>query len=309
MTPRIPVRFEWEGGVARVRWFHTDGLPFHEPFHDDSLSGLRRLLENTGGGVLTGIERLEQHIPITDPTAIVFHTSRCGSTLVSRAMATLPGSRVLSEPRIADDILRAQRAHRGATNAERERWLRAAFAALSASRPKPPTRTVVKLDCWHIFELERVRASFPRSPLLFLYRDPMEVLVSLHRRPSLTLVRDTVLPDQLGLTPRERDALTQMELAAAILGAFFRVATHHRRTLLPVPYTSLPGFLWDGMPGGPWSPEEEALLRNAAMMSAKDPSIPFTLDSESKRAAVTREIRAAHARWVAEPYRLWLDAV
>ena len=50
--------------------------------------------------VRTGLEALRalDSEPSLDPAGMIFHLSRCGSTLVSRLLGTLPGVVVVSEP-------------------------------------------------------------------------------------------------------------------------------------------------------------------------------------------------------------------
>jgi hypothetical protein len=50
-------------------------------------------------------------------------------------------------------------------------------AALGQARAGE-TRLFLKLDCWHMRDLPLFRRAFPNTPWVFLYRDPVEVLVS-----------------------------------------------------------------------------------------------------------------------------------
>ncbi len=305
--PLLPAGLEVSPGVRRVRWFHTDGDRFTAPFLDEDLRRLRKLEGNREGGVITGVEALEGEGPA--PSALAFHISRCGSTLFSRMLTALPDTLVLSEPRIADDILRAHRNDPAVTEREREDWLRGAFAAAAASQHDPPARYLAKLDCWHLFQVDRVRAAFPHTPLVFLYRNPVEVLVSLARRPSFTLVRGTVTPEELGLTESERDALTQIELAAAILGAFFRMALTHREHLRPLPYPADPHTIAATLPELALTPGDARRMDEATAVHAKEPGRPWVPDGEGKRAAASPELLRAYAEWTKAPWEAWREEI
>lgn len=297
----IPFRLV-AGAEWGVSWLHADAARYTEPFFEDTLRRLRRAPENLG--------RTPRVTPLAalaecrgpEPDAVIFHVSRCGSTLVAQMLAALAHHTVLAEPPLADDVLRLPRARPGTTDAERIALLRGAVAALARPHAATARRLFVKLDAWHLFELPLVRRAFPRTPLVFLHRDPIEVLVSLQRQPSLTLVRDTVLPEQLGLTRAERDALPPLEHAAAILGAFFRAGSANRGELHVVGYEELPRFVWESWPGCAFDSAERAALATAAQQDAKHSGAAFRPDSASKRAAASPELLAAAEKWALPAY-------
>lgn len=301
----IPFRLV-PGAEWRVSWLTADEERYTEPFFDDTLRRLRRRPENRGRDLPTTplSELAEIHGP--EPDAIVFHVSRCGSTLLAQMLAALPHHTVLAEPPLADEILRLPRVRLETTESERIAWLRGAIAALARPHAATSRRLFVKLDCWHIFELPLVRRAFPRTPLLFLHRHPLEVLASLLRQPSLTLVRDTVLPEQLALPRAERDALSPVEHAAAILGAFFRTAHAHRAQLHVVAYEQLPVFIWESLPGCTFDAAERTALAQAAQRDAKNPGATFQPDSARKRAAASPEVHAALEQWTLRHYQAFL---
>lgn len=309
-TGLIPERLLLEGGEARVRWIPSDGARFTEPFFEDTLRRLRRLRScGRNGEVVTDVDVWDRPAPAPRPDGVVFHVSRCGSTLLSRMLATLPGSVVISEAPVIDDIVRAHHCDERIGRDRRIAWLREAVAALAEAVDGSPERLFIKLDCWHLFELELIRSAFPDTPLLFVYRHPLEVLVSLMRVPSLLLVRDTVTPAQLGMTATERDALSREELVAATLGAFYRTATGHRAHVIPVAYDALPDFVWTAMPGCSFSPGDIEALREASKRDAKDPRRTFTPDGADKRREADPTVRAASERWAEPEYRRWFAAL
>lgn len=303
MRYRVPVRLDLSG-AGGVRWQLADGARFTEPFFEDTVRRLRQLA-GPSTDTVTPLDDWSGTPPAVPPLAIVFHISRCGSTLLARLLASLPRNLVLSEAPIVNDILRVRRDDPAVAPAAREGWLRHAVAAYVASQTAAPARVVIKLDCWHIFEIARIKRAFPGASLLFVHRDPLEVLASLMERPSMTLAPGTVLPGEAGMSQAEYDALSREDRAAAILGAFFRQAAHHRADLVPVPYASLPAFVWTSFPGFDPTPDEVAGLKNTARADAKEPSALFTPDGARKRATASPALRAACARWAAPAYEAW----
>lgn len=308
MNESVPYRLRYVDGGVRVEWVEARNPPFSEPFFEDTVSRLRRE-RPAAVPIHTSLENLSEGPTDTlKPTALLFHVSRCGSTLLSQMLAALPQTRVIAEPPIIDDIL--QTAHRiGAADCDRIGWLRGAVSALAGCGP-PIRRFYVKLDCWHLFSLTLFRQAFPGTPMIFVHRHPVPVLVSLMRIPSRTLIRGTVTPEQLGISAMERDSLTPEAHAAAILGAFYRTAIEHSSAFLPVDYGQLPDAVWDAetMPGGPFTSEERLRLEEAARFDAKNPTRPFIADADEKQRSASPEIRKASARWAESHYRTWLGA-
>lgn len=308
MNGAVPSRLLFGADGWRVEWLWHDGARFTEPFFEQTLARLKRSPNNRSRRPSpTNPDALSEASDSPPVTAIIFHVSRCGSTLMCQMLSGLPAHIVVAEAPVLDDILRARRSDPDVTDAQRIAWLRGAVRALGARRQPEERQLFVKLDCWHIFELALVRRAFPGVPLLFLHRHPLEVLASLIRLPSLTTVRDTVTPEQLGLTPEERDALSPAAHAAAVLGAIYRAANRHRAELTPVAYEDVAEFVRRRLPGRPFSDEERAVLSLAAQRDAKNPAQSFTPDSASKRVGAGDALRQAAERWTEPEYRRWLE--
>lgn len=303
----IPYRLQ-PGDECRVSWLAADSGRYTEPFFEDTLRRFRRMPVNRGRELPTTPAGELASRSGREPDVIVFHVSRCGSTLLAQMLAAVPHHTVLAEPPLVDDVLRLPRTRPATTDAERIAWLRGAVAALAAPHAATSRRLFVKLDAWHLFEVPLVRRAFPRTPLLVLHRDPIEVLVSLQRVPSLSLLPDTVLPEQLGLSRAERDRLSFVEHAAAVIGAYFRAAHEHRAALSAVAYEELPDFVWTRLPGCHFDEAERALMATAARRDAKQPHEGFQPDGTRKRAAASPELLAAAERWTLPAYRTFLAA-
>lgn len=308
MTGAVPYRLDYREGAPQVEWIVTGGERFTEPFYCDTIRRLargNRAVNADGVRRRTPLSTLSAIAPGPSPAAIIFHVSRCGSTLVSRMLAALPNHCVASEPPIVDDLLQTARHIPASTDEERIAWLRGAVAAIGAAHDGGG-RQFLKVDCWQIFSLPLIQRAFPGVPLLFIHRHPVEVMVSLLAQPSLTLVRDVVTPAQLGLSLAERDALSPEEYAAAVLGAFFRMAAEHRAALVPVAYEQLPSFVWESMPGIAFTADEKAELQATAAVDAKNPNRPFTPDAQEKRRRASAAILEAFANRAEPHYQRWL---
>src|SRR5271168_192785 len=94
-----PVRLDFSGPAPVVYWADLSAERFVEPFFDQTLvrwaSGpCARPVAQTGLEALVALDGE----PSLEPAGMICHLSRCGSTVVSRLLGTLPGVVVLAEP-------------------------------------------------------------------------------------------------------------------------------------------------------------------------------------------------------------------
>jgi hypothetical protein len=243
------------------------------------------------------------------PAGIVLHASRCGSTLVARALAAVDEHIVHSEPPPLDFLLRTVRRHYPDLDpAHQDLWLRALLSAWGQARRGPERRLFIKADAWHIADLPVIRRVWPDTPLVFLYRDPVEILVSQLREPAQYMIPGLLGLDLLGLPPTQAVAMAPAEYCARMLGALFAHAADHAHDpqLRLVNYAELPDALsgaiarsfgldedWSGRPA----------VREALRRDAKRPGQPFVADSAAKQTEATPEVRELAERWIAPHYR------
>lgn len=308
MRGAIPARILRGETGAQVEWLHLDGAPFSEPFLDDTLARLRCAPANERSRrPITPLEALTAVEPGLPLAGLIFHVSRCGSTLFTQLLGATPRHIVVSEPPIVDDILRSVRHDATITDEQRIAWLRGAIAAFGGRQSAAEEKLFVKLDCWAIFELPLLRRAFPGVPLYFIHRHPLEVLASLMKMPSLALVRDTVLAPQMGLSVEERDRLTHEEHAAAVIGALFGAACERCAQLTPVAYPDVAEFVRARLLDGELTAEAAHAFQARSNRSAKNPGQSFTPDTDDKRRTASPALLAACARWAEPPYRRWLQ--
>ena len=183
-----PIWVSWHEGGPVVRWCFTEGIDFTDPFFDQTvkrcLSEPYRLLfwRETSLDELDSWAALH---PGLEPAGLVFHASRCGSTLTAQMFAGLRSALVLSEPSPLDQLLRSDEHEPGLEEAEVAARLRHVVSALGQPRRPTHRRLVVKLDAWAVLWWPVIRRAFPTAPCVFLYREPAEVVAShLARRGS-----------------------------------------------------------------------------------------------------------------------------
>lgn len=303
----LPIRLWSEHDRWSVDWCRFDTQPLREPFFRDSVElALRRPFNQTFRRY-TGIDTLlERHrrSPGLAPTAFVFHASRCGSTLLAQMLARLDSHVVLSEPPPLDALLRAH--YRDTSIVDRQvDWIRALLSAYGQPRRGTERALVVKLDAWSIAELPLLRHCFPATPWLFLYRDPVEIVMSHLQAPGLHMVPGLLGASPLALPTDQAATLPRAEFVARTLGHILATGLEHcmRHGGLAVNYTELPGALAGRLaPLFALAPVSSTHAMAGARHHAKRPGERFEPDSLHRQQAADKAIRAQVERWAHAPY-------
>ena len=111
------------------------------------------------------------------PSGFIFHIGRCGSTLLAKALARSRMNIVFGEaaphnlfwklmPRLGGEAIDLYRR-----------------LVLAMGRPRLPSYRshFIKFSSWNILQFATIRAAFPDTPALFLFRQPSAVLASSQR--------------------------------------------------------------------------------------------------------------------------------
>lgn len=152
-----------------------------EPFHDQYIERCRRLLLNQLIAPRTPLQPLLNGAAITSdiqPAGFIFHLSRCGSTLVSGCLAELHNTHVLSESQLLTEILLDD----SLSETEKQHLLPQLIRLQTAIFPGRD-KVIVKWNAWDIFFWPLIRKVYPQVPVIFLTRNPVEILAS-HQRSA-----------------------------------------------------------------------------------------------------------------------------
>lgn len=304
----IPCRVVWEQHRPLIDWCYLGGVRFTEPFFERTIARALRRPFSAAFLRRTPIEDLKDSGG-PDPSGLIFHMSRCGSTLVSQMLKAIPGVTVFSEPPPVDSIVRAPERGIEANEERHAAWLRSIVRALGRGSGRGAKRAYfLKLDCWHALDLTLFRRAFPGTPWIFLYRNPIEVLASHASQPA-----EWSLP---GYLKAERFGFDASTLAPAALAEYrTRLLAGMLRSVLDcgvelgghlVNYSQLPDWGWSTLPrmfGLDPSAEEIAAMQAAAVHDAKRTPLAFAADAERKRTNASPEIRALSETYIEPLYR------
>jgi Sulfotransferase domain len=305
----LPIRFYWHAGRPMVDWCQLGQRRFAESFFDQTIEACLcdpfnlLFLQQTPIEVLGKWNEVQ---PGLKPTGFIFHLSRSGSTLITQLLASLPRNIVISEAPPIDAIVRSYFKSPEVTDELRIEWLRWMIGALAQQRLAEERNFYVKLDAWHILELPLIRKAFPDVPWLFVYRDPVEVMVSQLDHRGAHMVPGGMPPAFFGIDPQTAWSMEPEEYCARVLAALCQAAwEYHSDGGLLVNYKQLPELVWTSMAeffGVNYSEAEVQIMKTKTKRHAKDPSAPFQGDSAEKRMRANDRVLEAAANWVNPVY-------
>jgi hypothetical protein len=296
------------GGEPACDWLWFGPGKLAAPFFEDELRRAEALPLNwllrtrmPLGSLIAGAESAGAP-PVR---GLIFHMSRCGSTLLAQMLGTIGGTVVTSEPEPLDAVLRWIAAARPPAQ-DASAAIRAMAAALGRRSGVLVDAHVIKLEVWHTFFLPELRAALSDAAWAYLHRDPVEVLVSQMTQPSLHIVPGALDEERLGI--RGFDAPSHIDYAAKVLGRCVGAAVENWGLGggLSLDYRqivsggAMAAALHFGLAP---NPADKAAMAAITQRNAKAPETTFSSDIESKQAAASEDIHAAAAQWITPSYR------
>jgi hypothetical protein len=242
-----PVRIDFSGPAPVIDWADLSAERFVEPFFDQTVarwaSGAQaRPLVRTGLGALVALDSE----PSLEPAGIIFHLSRCGSTLASRLLGTLPGVVVAAEPAPLNAVLGLDPDR--IDKATVVELVRLVVRALGRCRHDDEQRLMLKCTSWNVRRRAILAAAFPETPWIWVQRDPVHVLASLLAKPPGWLGLQATphhAARLFGLDPAAVPAMARAEFAARALGAMLEAAATDPAQRLAIDHADLPAAVWE----------------------------------------------------------------
>jgi hypothetical protein len=294
----VPIRFLLTSQGPVFRWCYFGDRPFSEPFWDHDVEAQMARPANLFFQPQTTIDQLSRFVERVNaptPAGFIFHMSRCGSTLITQLLRALPQNIALSEPSVVDSVLRIRQRYPAITVDQQAEWLRLIVAAAGYPRRPAERNLFVKFDCWNVSQLPLLRRAFPQVPFVFVYREPVEVMVSQTTRPGAQMMPHFVQAENYGIPLADAIRLTQVQYCGRVLASVCRSALEYHRQdpMLLINYRQFPDVIWNELArywGIKFDANELEILRANAGTDAKHPEISFHGDSEQKRQAAGPEL-------------------
>jgi hypothetical protein len=305
----VPLAIDPANG-GRVMWADIGDHPFREWQFMYTVQHLAR--EGAiGEAFATDFSILLDDRILADPIApegLIYHVSRCGSTLTAKALARSPRHVVINQggplqrgfwATITGDWSRPAE-----PSADNLKALRNLVLAMTRRRRPDQRHAFVKFISWNTLYLDFIARAFPGVPALFLYRDPVEVIASVLRETTAILwAKGRPQAGFLtGLDWRETVAMDDVRYLAICFAEYFRVALAAGGRVTHVNYTDIspetfPAMLREGLRFAPDDGEFELMVEQFRYHSKDDSDkAVFSPDGAEKRAAMSAADKRLIAR-------------
>jgi hypothetical protein len=306
----LPVDAVVVDGRPGLWWIEISGVTLAEPFFQQTVERAKKENRAERFTEFDVLLQLEKQLESVRPTGFIFHSSRCGSTLVANACRAVSNSIVLSEANAIDKLI--ARFITDADNPVKESlysvFLRGVVHALAQRRTEDVRHLFIKFACCSFAQLERIKRIWPNVPWLFLYRDPVETIVSNMRDVPPWLIDNDrrVLSSLIG----DDSEMSLEELCARTIGALYSTAykladansmlLNYKQLSVPVIANVLNFFKVD------LSTEELETIARTTKAYSKEASgtRAFVADTDTKQRLASDLVREMSERWANEPYRL-----
>jgi hypothetical protein len=249
------------------------------------------------------------------PAGFIFHMSRCGSTLLAKALARTPRHNVIIEGTPFSEGLWSyltnnwkEPCRTGPSDMTIIRNL-----ILLTSRARNPGQQVsfFKFMSWNSVFIKLIMNIFPETPSLFLYRNPVEVLMSNIKNGSPYLpIKGTDMAAYLtGRRPIETRSMSDVDFYLSLYEVYLLAALQYNsKKLSYINHIFLKkktfGEILRLAFGNTANSEQIALMTEQFDFYSKDDSnsIRFESDSEARRNAATPEMTAEVERRLSDLY-------
>jgi hypothetical protein len=312
----LPVDAVVVDGRPGLWWMDMSDVSLSEPFFQQTVGRVKT--ENPHRGELFTefdvLLQLEKLLDSVAPTGFIFHSSRCGSTLVANACRAIANSIVLSEANAIDKLVARFITDAPEASVKESLYsvfLRGVVHALGQRRTGSEQHLFVKFACCSFAQIERIRRIWPRVPWVFLYRDPVETIVSnITSVPPWLLDKDRrVLASIIDTSPAAVEEMRIEELCARTIASFYataeRVADHNAMLInyneLSVPVISSVLRFFKVSP----SSEELERIEHGSRMYSKEASgaRTFVTDTDAKQQLASNLVREVAETWAMKSYR------
>ena len=221
----IPWRLVNHSSNPMCQWLYAGDKSFTEPFFGDTISVCRNLYSsNKGYKVVSDLQVLSEwtnNMEAVAPAAIIFHVSRCGSTLLSQLLGMDDANIVLSEVPFFDELLRIPFKKQPAENIDVNACLIAAIKCYGQKRTGKEDRLFIKTDSWHLHFYPRLRTLFPLVPFILMYRNPFEVILSQQRQRGMQSVPGIIEPEVFDFTNEQTNQTNLDQYMTNVLTGYF----------------------------------------------------------------------------------------
>jgi hypothetical protein len=295
----MPVRVLRNQEGLRFTFRDIPPMEFQDPFCEETIRRIRPQVEFTSFVPRQNLLHVADMYKNVSPAGMIFHVSRCGSSLLSQVLKQSASLVVYSEPPVLNDILLPPQEF---TSEETVAALRIACGYLGHHAVGP---FVIKLRSWNSLMANQLLTAFPCTPWVFIVRDPVEVGVSvLNKKPLWMRLYNGSINPFLEYLDGEAKLYDIHQYFAQIYAAFCGTisAQESNRGLL-VQYPQLPAASWTSVSQHfhiQLSGRNVDVMQQRAMLYSKQPPngrSVFQPDSVRKHEEATYDLQQAVAQY------------
>lgn len=218
----IPYKLIEKDNDVYFEWIYLGDRKYTDPFFEETISKCKSHPYNSKVvKVVSTIENLldwSKQLISVELKSLVFHVSRCGSTMLSQSLVTSSGNIMISEAPLIDQILRTT-----VFDFKQKCVLVEAVIRLLGQKRFPEQKNlIIKLDAWHIFNVAQFRLIFPELPFMLLYREPAEVLKSHQKMIGMHMVPGLIPHSVFGIPSLIITEIGYKQYGALVLEKYFQ---------------------------------------------------------------------------------------
>lgn len=180
----------------------------------------------------TDLAILEQQHLVSDgisPQGLIFHVSRCGSTLFTKALANSPRNLTINQGGPLQEgfwaAITQNWQHAPETSPRNIRMLRNLVLLMTRKRRPEYQRSFVKFISWNVIYLDLIHKAFPDAAIVYLYRNPLEVIATVMQETTAVLRAKGQPRSQslTGLLPGVTERMSDAEYLAHCFAYYFAI--------------------------------------------------------------------------------------
>lgn len=300
-------------GAAAIRWIRVDSQSPTDPFFYKWVTALRSRvpLPREHETELRSLAQNVAHLPEVEPAGIIFHVSRCGSTLLQNALAVGENVFVVGEASAIDRAMRLAARREPSAAYAGAGALRDLCKVFGHYRGSSAPQLILKTGLAAVVALRGIRSVWPDVPCVMIIRDPVQVVVSNLRSPPRVLLEWYDAPSRCFAGPVPEEALGRglEEFCAWLVGRICGAALEQMdskfllldyQDLTPEAALRVAEFFSVRL-----TDEGREALRRTFLFDAKRGN-EFKPDADRKKKAATPSTLEAVARWALADYEALL---
>jgi hypothetical protein len=290
----IPVHLDLPGD--KIRWMDISRFPDLPLMNSAAIVALEEFTLETSLNILTTLNALP-----AKPSGFIFHTSRCGSTLLTKILQRSANVLAFNEPQPINALLvNYATPHDNIANPSWQQQGNTLINNVLTTYLYTQKKIFIKFSSFNLLLLDSIMKLWPNVPIVFLYRNPVEVVVSNLEKQGgfLTKRYNRMLKYMLRQCNLHMpDDLTDEEYCVKMIDAFFYIILQHikapQSAILPMDYETIST---DTVPdifsffGLEVTTQTRDAINNCMNHNAKN-GTPFKKDATSKHAKASQYVR------------------